>query len=107
MEQHITFTDTAAHNYLNGIAAASIVFGNANDLFVFGQTTGISAAAQFQIQQINGIQRSSVADGQTGTDMAMKFNCFFPKNLIFVNHRKKSPLNNFIHQVLFPKDMVR
>ena len=78
VEQQISFTDAAAHDHLNGITAASIIFGNTNDLFIFGQTACISSAAQFQFQQINGIQCGTVADGQSGTNMAVKRSRLFP-----------------------------
>ena len=70
MEQQIALANAAAHNYLDSIAAASVIFGNANDFLIFGQAAGISATAQIQLQQINGIQRSSVSDGQPGANMS-------------------------------------
>ena len=85
VEEQIAFTDAAAENYLNGIAAAGIIFRNANHLLIIGKC---------QIQQVNCVQCSTIADSEAGANMAVKCGGFFPK--YFLIHTKVPTCVGFI-----------
>ena len=75
MEQQISLSYRAAKHDLNGIHTASVIFSNADDLFIF---------RKLHLQQFHCVQRRLIADCQATADMAMKCGAFFPEFLILI-----------------------
>ena len=55
MEQQIAFADAAPQNHLDGVYAAGIVFADTYNFFIRRQASRVSAAAQPQLQKLDGI----------------------------------------------------
>ena len=76
MEQEVALAHAAAQNHLYGVHAAGVVFCDADHLLILRET---------QIQQLNGIQRRLVADGQATAHMPVECGALFPQYLVFIH----------------------
>ncbi len=72
MKKQVSLADAAAHNNLDSITSAGIIFRDTDDIFIMGKAARMVTFVQFQIQKLDRQKRYFVADGKTATDMAVE-----------------------------------